>query len=96
MKKILTLLAFLGSMMTAFAQSTGEVKGKIVDEKGEGLIQASVQILDASGKNTGRGTVTDFDGNYTLGPLNAGTYNLKYSYLGYSSQIVNGLLISSE
>jgi hypothetical protein len=96
MKKILTLLAFLGSMTAAFAQSQGEVKGKITDEKGEGLIGASVIILDANGKNTGRGTVTDFDGNYTLSNLNAGTYNLQYSYVSYSSKIINGLIVSSD
>jgi len=96
MKKILTLLAFLGSMTAAFAQSQGEVKGKITDEKGEGLIGASVVILDANGKSTGRGTVTDFDGNYTLSNLNAGTYNLKYSYVSYSSKIINGLIVSSD
>ena len=96
MKKILTLLAFLGSMTAAFAQSSGEVKGKITDEKGEGLIGASVVILDANGKSTGRGTVTDFDGNYTLGNLNAGKYNLQYSYVSYSSKIINGLIISSD
>jgi hypothetical protein len=96
MKKILTLFAFFGFMTTAFAQSTGEVKGKITDEKGEGLIGASVVILDANGKSTGRGSVTDFDGNYTLNNLNAGTYNLKYSYVSYSSKILNGVLVSSD
>ena len=96
MKKILTLLTFLGSMTAAFAQSTGEIKGKIIDEKGEGLIGASVMILDADGKNTGRGTVTDFDGNYTLTNLTAGKYNVKYSYVSYSSKIINGMIVSSD
>jgi hypothetical protein len=96
MKKILTLFAFLGTMMTAYAQSTGEIKGKIVDEKNEGLLGASVVILDANGKSTGRGVKADEDGNYTLGNLNAGTYNVMYSYVGYSAKVVNGIVVSSD
>lgn len=96
MKKILTLLTFLGFMTTAFAQSSGELKGRILDEKGEGLIGANVVILDASGKSTGRGTVTDMDGNYELGNLNAGTYDIRYSYVGYATEIKKGVLIFAD
>lgn len=96
MKKILTLLAFLGTMITASAQSSGEIKGKITDEKGEGLYGASVIILDANGKSTGRGVKADLDGNYTLGNLNAGTYNVMYSYVGYSAKVVNSIVVSAD
>ena len=96
MKKILTLLTFLGFMTTAFAQSNGELKGRITDEKGEGMIGAAVVILDASGNSTGRGTVTDFDGNYELSNLNAGTYDVKYSYVGYSAAIKKGVLVFAD
>ena len=96
MKKILTLLAFCGSMITAFAQSNGEIKGRIIDEKGEGIIGANIVILDGSGKSTGRGTVTDFDGNYVLGNLNAGTYDVRFSYVGYSMDIEKGIKVSSD
>ncbi len=37
------------------------VKGKITDESGEGMIGVTVRIL-----GTNEGTVTDFDGNFTL------------------------------
>jgi hypothetical protein len=96
MKKILTLVTFIGFMATASAQSSGELKGRIVDEKGEGLIGASVVILDASGKSTGRGAMTDFDGNYVLSNLNAGTYDIKYSYLGYDANITKGVLVFAD
>ena len=96
MKKILTLLAFLGTMMTAFAQGNGEIKGKIKDEKGEGMISATVVILDASGKSTGRGAASDYDGNYTIGQLSPGKYDLKFSYTGYDAQILQGVVVSSD
>ena len=62
-------------MTAAFAQN-GEIKGRITDEKGEGMISATVVILDASGKSTGRGVASDFDGNYLLGQLSPGKYDI--------------------
>ena len=96
MKKILTLFAFLGLALFASAQSTGEIKGKITDENGEALIGAPVVIVDANGKSTGRGVVTDYDGNYTFGNLNAGTYNLMYSYVGHAARVINAVRVSAD
>ena len=96
MKKILTLLAFLGTLLVAHAQSTGEIKGKITDETGEGLIGATIQILDATGKTTGRGTAADMDGNYTLNNLTAGNYDLKFSSIGLESKIIKGVQVRSD
>ena len=69
MKKILTLLAFWASVMAVSAQ---EIKGKITDEKGEGLIGAAARIIDANGKPTGQGGAADIDGNYSTGPISPG------------------------
>jgi uncharacterized membrane protein len=60
---------------------TAKLSGKIVDEKGEGLIQANV-VIDAS---KGLATVTDFDGNYELA-LEEGTYTVTYRYVGKEEQ----------
>ena len=49
----------------------GTLTGRIVDEHGEGLIGATVRIIE-----TGGGQVTDFDGNYSL-RLNPGTYTVE-------------------
>lgn len=55
------------------------VSGKIVDSKGEALI--GVTVLE---KGTNNGTVTDFDGNYTL-TVSGNNPMLQYSYVGYKS-----------
>jgi hypothetical protein len=96
MKKILTLFAFWACVMTVSAQSTGEIKGKILDEKGEGLYGAAMQIVDANGKNTGQGGAADIDGNYSSGPLTAGTYNIRFTSIGYETKGVNGVIVSSD
>lgn len=68
----------------AFAQNI-TVKGVVKDEAGEAVIGASVIE-----KGTTNGTVTDFDGNFTLNvPLKS---TLLISYIGYKTQeiLVNG------
>ncbi|MCQ2370256.1 MAG: SusC/RagA family TonB-linked outer membrane protein, partial [Paludibacteraceae bacterium] len=69
-------LIFIG--VTAFSQ----VSGNVTDENGEPLIGVNVII---SGTTTG--TITDFDGNYTLPQANDGS-SLTFSFLGYQSQTV--------
>ena len=57
-------------------KKTKQVSGRIVDANGEPLI--GVSVLE---KGTTNGTITDFDGNYTLTvPENA---TLQFSYIGY-------------
>lgn len=63
---------------TSFAQRT--ITGTISDETGEPLIGASVLI-----KGTATGTVTDFDGAYSL-DIPDGEQMLVISYTGYSTQ----------
>ncbi len=72
----------------ALAQGQGTVSGQVVDaQSGEELIGATVQVED-----TGIGTVTDISGNYQL-KLEAGTYTLMISYVSYSTQKVNGVVV---
>ena len=57
------------------------IKGQILDETGESMIGVSVLV-----KGTTIGTVTDFDGNYTL-EVPSGKYNiLEISYIGYKTK----------
>lgn len=90
--KLLTLsiLLLLISTMT-FAQS-GEISGSVIDASGESVIGATVMV-----KGSGTGTVTDFDGNFTV-KANAGA-TLVVSYLGYKTKEVkaaNGMKIVME
>lgn len=60
---------------------TGTVKGQVVDANGEPIIGASVLV-----KGTTNGTITDFDGNFSLNDASKGT--LVISYIGYQTQEV--------
>lgn len=57
------------------------IKGQILDETGESMIGVSVLV-----KGTTIGTVTDFDGNYTLEVPPSGKNILEISYIGYKTK----------
>ena len=75
-------LAFLTAFLSlnVFAQQI-VVKGNVVDVNGEPLIGVSVQEA-----GTANGTITDYDGNFSLETSQGAT--LAFSYVGYKSQNV--------
>ncbi|MCB0639884.1 MAG: SusC/RagA family TonB-linked outer membrane protein, partial [Lewinella sp.] len=83
MKKCLTrisilLVALLAFSASAWAQFT--VSGNVQDDQGEPLIGVSILV-----QGTASGTVTDFDGNFTLNvPGSSGV--LVLSYTGFRTQ----------
>jgi len=79
MKKLLLLLTFIGSLL-AGAQNTGKIEGKITLEDGMPLSGATVYI-----KSLDKGTVTDFDGKYTIDDVAEGSYDISFSYVGFET-----------
>lgn len=79
-KWLLALGIWLLTNAMAWAQGTVTVKGQVTDSSNEPLIGVTVMI---DGQATG-GTVTDFDGNYTIKAASNAT--LKFSYIGYQDQ----------
>ncbi len=79
--KLLLVLAVLALSNFAYAQRT--VTGTVTDaQTGETLIGANVLVV-----GTSSGTITDFDGNYSIN-VPAGSTTLEFSYTGYSSERV--------
>lgn len=81
MNKIKTTLSFLAlfvlSVSTLMSQSS--ISGTITDQNGMPLVGVNV-ILEG----TTQGSVTDFDGNYSITNVLDGNYNLVASSLGFS------------
>lgn len=80
MKHLFLLLTLLSFSLTAFAQQ--KVTGKVKDSSGDPIIGASVVVKD----NNTTGTITDFDGNFSLDVPSKGV--LVISYIGYVTQEV--------
>ena len=95
MKKLFTLLTLITVFFSVKAQNGG-ISGKVVDENGEGVPVANVILVDNKGVTTGRGSNTDFDGNYSIKPLTPGKYNLQVSYIGYGTQVQQGVVVSAD
>ncbi|MBQ8487247.1 MAG: TonB-dependent receptor [Prevotella sp.] len=76
------LFLALMAVCSTVAWAQGKVSGTVVDASGEPVIGASVMI-----KGSTTGTVTDLDGNFSIGkvPQNA---TLVFSYVGYRTQNV--------
>ena len=75
--RLLMMLAVMFFALDVSAQAT--INGHVKDETGEGVIGASVVV-----KGTSNGTVTDFDGNFSLKCQPGAT--LVFTYIGFNPQ----------
>lgn len=75
---VLAFLLGICTFSTAFGQGRA-ISGRVLDSQNEPLIGVSIQV-----KGTTTGTVTDFDGNFSLQVSSGST--LVFSYIGYESQ----------
>ena len=81
-KGIVLSIFWMISLMIS-AQSTVTVKGTVKDNFGEELIGVSILVEGVDG----HGTVTDFDGNYTLANVPANG-KLVFTYIGMKTQTI--------
>ena len=86
MKKLL-LLSLIFTFYTGllFAQGTGKIAGKVIDQKNsETLIGASIGIQGST-----KGASTNVDGRYVLSGLPTGKYTIIVRYIGYQSKSIS-------
>ena len=100
MIRMLRPIALIFAAVLAFGPLTAQVgsgtlKGEIMDlDASEPLPFASV-VLFLNG-NQVSGTNTDFDGKYTIKPVQPGTYDVLVSFVGYQSQKITGVKITAN
>lgn len=80
-KKALTTVLLLFTLLTAVAQTAGTVTGTVRNEQGETLIGVHVQVLGTKAK-----AVSDVNGNFTIKAVPGQT--LQVSYIGMLTQRV--------
>ena len=93
MKKYLTLLMLLFFSIQLTAQTPkGNIEGKVVDiETQSPLLGVNIII---NGTNTG--TTTDEKGEYYFKSLEAGTYIISFSYIGYEAITKTDVIVKPE
>ena len=77
LKRFLLSMMLMAVCTIMYAQQQ-EITGSVVDPSGEGVIGATVMV-----KGTSNGTITDFDGNFTI-KVSEGAI-LTISYIGYQT-----------
>ena len=90
MKKLLFILIALTSF-GAFSQ-TGNLQGNIQDKEYAGN---PLPFTDVYVKGTTKGSSTDFDGNYTIQGVPAGTHTIVVSFVGYETKEIPNVIIKS-
>lgn len=75
----------------AFAQD-GKLSGTITDaETGDPIPGATVVLV-----GTQQGAATNSEGQYVIIGIDPGTYDVRTSFVGYTTQVVEGLLVTSD
>ncbi|NWF89997.1 MAG: TonB-dependent receptor [Ignavibacteriaceae bacterium] len=91
-KHFIVLLFFVLLPYLAFAGTVGKIKGKVTDlTSNEPLIGANVLVL-----GTSFGSATDVNGNYTITNLEAGTYQVRASFVGYQTVTYSNIRVNAD
>ena len=88
---LITFALLLSLTFNLTAQSGGKIVGVVTEAStGQPLIGCSIFI-----ENLKIGDATDVDGNYLILNISPGTYNIKAQMLGYNTQVIEGVKVSS-
>ncbi len=87
----ISVLVLINYQVTTYSQVSGKLTGIVKDESGEPLVGANI-IIDG----ITLGTATDFEGRYVILNIRAGTYTLRFRYIGYKTYVVENIRISAD
>jgi len=88
MKKLLFLFLF---SLSLHAQNTGDLSGRIIDLQSQQPLEGATVVLEG----TTLGVITDAEGYFTFESIPTQTYNVLVSYLGYESQTLYNIIVTS-
>jgi hypothetical protein len=94
-KRILKLafaILFCFSSMMAFAQATGSIKGKVLDQVTKQPIIGATVKLD----NSTMGAATDVEGIFEIKAVPAGNKSITISYISYQTKNVKDIIVQTN
>src|SRR4051812_127834 len=92
-KFYLLIIVFTVAFLNAQSQ-TGEIRGKVTEKGGKEVPFASVAAM-VNGVQV-QAAIADFDGNYSIKPLNPGKYDVQATAVGYQPLIKAGVIVSVD
>ncbi|MBN1638931.1 MAG: TonB-dependent receptor [Ignavibacteriales bacterium] len=91
-RKLIYFMLFLSLSAMMFASTKGRIRGQVVDiQTGEPLIGANVVVV-----GTNFGAATDASGTFVLMNLEAGSYDIQVSYIGYQTITMTGIRVNAD
>jgi len=89
-----TLLVVTGAV-TAFAQATAQLNGRVTDESGAVLPGVTVTATQTDTAFS-RAVVTDAGGNYVMTNLPTGPYRLEIALQGFRTYVQTGIVLQVD
>ena len=89
-KAILILLLIIS--FTGFSQS-GTIEGVVLDKE---MNDTPLPFTSVFINGTTKGTVTDFDGKFSLNSLDPGTYTIVFSFVGYETISLENVVVEAD
>lgn len=89
MKKIGTFLFLFSTLLFALPATAANIRGNIVDDLGEPLLQATVRLLTQKDSTFVMGVQTNSNGRFRLNGVKKGKYIIESSYVGYGKIYTN-------
>jgi len=90
MRRFGLILFFAGTFLVPLLSQTS-LEGKITDENKEVLIGATIVLFKSGVQKAG--TTSDIDGNYSFSNIDPGTYDIEFSYIGFQTQRIQGVVV---
>ena len=85
------LLFLVLLVTTGRSQSTGKLAGVVTSTDGDPLIGVNIEL-----EGTNLGAATDTDGFYLILNVRAGVYTVRFSYVGYRTQVVEKFRVNAD
>ncbi len=96
LRKLLTIILLFGFSYLSFSQSqSGTLKGKVTENDSSEPIPMANIVIELNGVIVG-GAVADFDGEYTIKPIDPGSYTVKVSFIGFASKEIRDVIVTSN
>ena len=90
--RLVTILLILFCFtQAAQSQTTGKLSGRVTDANGEPLMGANVLLM-----NTTQGAAADMEGYYVILNVRAGTYTLRFDYIGFQRKIIENVRVQAD
>ncbi|WP_276485914.1 outer membrane beta-barrel protein [Paraflavitalea pollutisoli] len=77
-------------------QSPGILTGNLLDDKQKAVADATVELQLMADSLTGRSSITDKNGNFSISNIAFGWYRLKVTYVGFQPLVIDSLHFRTE